>query len=1219
MKVLKFAAVLLFAAWIPSIMAQSAGTGALAGAVTDPSGATIPNVAVTVTNTETNQARTATTGADGSYKFTLLSPGTYRVRFSAAGFKTAEVPAVVVNVTETPVLDRALEVGAQTEQVTVEATTETVQTASSTLGTVVGSRAVTSLPLTTRNYTQILGLSAGVSGSVNNAATFGKGTSDMAVNGANVNQNNYQMDGVNVDNFAGNNLSQDAGIYAGIGIPNPDALQEFKIQTSTYDASYGRNPGANVNVVTRSGTNSLHGSLFEFFRNRALNANDFFRNRYCGQSAFNAQVCAGQGGVKQVLNQNQFGGSVGMPFKKDKIFFFFSYQETRQINGVGYQGYASNITLPSIPGGDRSTPAFRQALGALYSNATPVAAGSMKVAPDGSNINPVALNILNLKLPNGQYYVPGSGTAGNLASPLEQPSHFTEHQAVANLDYIINSRHSLGLRFYTGQDPQTINFTRTQGDMLPGTPASGLYANTNAIVKLTSILTPSFLNEGRLSFQRNLAAFSDGVPFTMNQIGSTPINPAIPVMSSITIAGLFNMGGGISDDVFDPTNQYQVADTISWNHGRHTVRAGVEYERIDWPIVFKGIERGQITINSFPDFLIGRAGCNPGDANCSTANPGVTNGGTASNLGLCLFCVRSGPSGIIHGYESRNISWFVQDDWKATSRLTLNLGLRWEYDGTLEDKYGNLTNVWESQLRTVNSGPGILGTGINGGLPTSGGTFAGYVVPSNFLEHYPQPPAGILVNSRTLPVASGPPMNNFGPRFGFAWQPTGSSRFAIRGGLGLFYDRIGGNQFVHSVEQGNPYADTLDYNGSGALPFSLQSPFPQRPLGFIPRWVNPLTNATSNLNVPYINERIHTPLTRQFNVNMQWEFLPRWVLEVGYVGSNAINQTDYNHNVNTALLASASAPSNFGITTNTVQNVAFRVPYLGFQPAGLQVTGFDGIAKYNSLQATVRKNLSHGITLQAAYTWSKTLTDLEGWAANWNNNSNLRQQYGEAYFNRPQRFVINYTWDLPFGNHSGVLGAITKGWSVSGVTTVQAGQPLTFTDARGGTIYGVFGPNSINPTNFGGATFGANNYSRSQLCPGVTYGQIASSGHVEQRLGGPSGGSGFWNLNAFSNSLPTSACGLPVIGNGTDYGNSGVGIARGPGQMNWDLSVIKSTRVGGIREGGTLIFRAEFFNAFNHPQFNNPGTATSTPATFGIITSTSVAPRLIQFALKYVF
>ncbi len=1218
---------LLLTAGVSAILAQSAGTGALAGTVTDPQGAVVPNVTVTITNTETNQARTTTTGGDGAYKFALLPPGTYRVRFTASGFKTADVAGVTINVTETPVLDRALEVGGQTDVVTVTENAETVQTATSTLGTVVGARAVTSLPLTNRNYTQVLALSAGVSASVNNAATFGKGTADMAVNGANVNQNNYQMDGVNIDNFAGNNLSQDAGIYAGIGIPNPDALQEFKIQTSTYDASYGRNPGANVNVVTKSGTNQLHGSLFEFFRNSALNSNDFFRNRFCG---LNPSACQAQGGVKQVLNQNQFGGSVGLPIKKDKIFFFFSYQETRQKNGVGYQGYAGNIILPALPGGDRSTPAFQQALGAMYCNSKPTAAGSIFVACDGSNINPVAMKILNLKLPNGQYYVPGSGAATSLASPLEQPSYFTEHQAVANLDYVISSKHTLGMRFFTSQDPQTLNFTRAQGDMLPGTPASGLYVNTNSVAKLTSILTSTFLNEFRVSFQRNLAAFTDGVPYTMQQIGSTPLNSAIPVMSPITISGLFNMGGGIGDDVFDPTNQYQIADTISWTHGKHTLRAGFEYERVDWPITFKGIERGNLTINSFQDFLIGRAGCNPGDATCSAANPGVTNGGTQSNISLCLFCVRSGPTGIIHGYESKNSSAFVQDDWKVTSRLTINMGVRWEYDGVLADKYGNLTNFWTSQILKGNSGSAILGTGTNGSLPTSGGNFLGYVVPNNFVQFYGQPPAGVLINNRSLPVSSGPPQN-FGPRFGFAWQPTGSPRFAIRGGLGLFYDRIGGNQYVHSVEQGYPYADTLDYNGSGALPFSLQNMFPQRPLGFVPRWVDPTTGNSSNLNVPFIDEALHTPLTRQYNLNLQWEFIPTWVLEVGFVGSSAINQTDYNHNVNTALLASPSAPSNFGITTNTVQNVALRVPYLGFQPAGLQETAFDGIANYNSLQATVRKNLSHGVSFQAAYTYSKTLTDLEGWAGNWNNNSYLSQQYGEAYFNRPQRFVFNYSWDIPAPGRKGVLGAITTGWNVSGVTTIQAGQPLTFTDSRGGSIYGVFGANSINPTAFGGATFGPNFYSRSQFCPGTTFANIAASGGVEQRLGGQSGGTGFWNTSAFATSTTNAGCPMPAISlNGTpttstacptcglDYGNSGVGIARGPGQMNWDLSIIKTTRVGGIHEDSTLVFRAEFFNAFNHPQFNNPTTATSLP-TFGVITSTSVAPRLIQFALKYVF
>ena len=920
--------------------------------------------------------------------------------------------------------------------------------------------------------------------------------------------------------------------------------------------------------------------------------------------------------MPQVLNQNQFGGSVGMPIKKDKMFFFFSYQETRQKNGVGFQGYAANLQLPFIPGGDRSTAAFKSALGAAYCGANPVAAGSMKVACDGSNINPVALNILNLKLPGGAYYVPSSTTGGISPNPLEQPARFTEHQAVANYDYVINSKHTLAARFFTTQDPQTLSFTRAQGDMLPGTPANGLYANTNASLKLTSILTSNFLNEGRLSFQRNLAAFSNGVPFTMTQIGSTPINPAIPVMSPITIAGLFNMGGGIGDDVFDPTDQFQIADTISWTHGKHSIRAGAEFEHINWDIVFKGIERGNLTINSFQDFLIGRAGCDPSNPSCSVANPGATNGGSASNIGLCLFCVRSGPDGIIHGYRSNNINWFAQDDWKISSRLTLNLGIRWEYDGTLSDKYGNLTNVWESQVQSVNTPAGVAGTGPNGGFPTSGGTFAGYVVPNNFTAHYPNPPAGVLISDRSLPVRSGPPYNNFAPRFGFAWQPLGGSKFVIRGGVGLFYDRIGGNQFVHSVEQGNPYADTLDYGGSGALPFSLQNLFPQRPLGFVPRWVDFAKGTSSNLNLPFITQDIHTPLTRQYNLNIQYEFLPTWVLEVGFVGSSGINQTDYNHNVNTAYLASPSNPIN-GQTTNTTQNVALRVPYLGFQPAGLQVTAFDGIYNYNSLQATVRKNFSHGLNLQAAYTYSKNMTNLEGFSGNSNNNSDMAQQYGEAYFNRPQRFVFNYSWNLPLGNHKGVLGVLANGWNLSGVTIIQAGTPLTFTDARLGSIYGVFGPNSVSPTALGGTNFGAFNYGRAQICPGVTYGQILASGGIESRLGGASGGN-FFTPGSFANSA-TGACAFPAIGNGTGYGNSGVGIVLGPPQANFDFSIAKSTRVGGIHENATLQFRGEFFNGFNHPQFNNPGTAVSTAPTFGVITSTSVNPRLIQFALKYVF
>jgi hypothetical protein len=270
-----FAAVSLIL-WASSLLAQSAGTAGLSGTVTDPSGAAVPNVAVTLTNADTNQVRSVATASDGVYKFSLIPPGRYNVRFAATGFKTADVSSITLNVTESPVLDRTLEVGQQTDTVTVEATADILQNASSTLGTTVGTRTVTELPLASRNYTQIIGLSAGTSVGVNNAASFGKGTLDIAVNGNTPGQNNFQMDGVAIQSMAGNGSANDGGIYVGIAVPSPDAIQEFKIQTSTYDATYGRNPGANVNVVTKSGTNNWHGAGFEFFRNAKLNANDFF-------------------------------------------------------------------------------------------------------------------------------------------------------------------------------------------------------------------------------------------------------------------------------------------------------------------------------------------------------------------------------------------------------------------------------------------------------------------------------------------------------------------------------------------------------------------------------------------------------------------------------------------------------------------------------------------------------------------------------------------------------------------------------------------------------------------------------------------------------------------------------------------------------------------------------------------------------------------------------
>jgi hypothetical protein len=1176
---------LLMVISVSSLIAQSAGTGALTGTVSDPTGAVVPNATVTLTSTDTNQARNTLTGADGSYKFSLLQPGTYRVRFVAVGFKTAEVSSVTVNVTETPVLDRTLELGAQSEQVTVEAQAGALQTANSTLGTTVGTHTLTSLPLSSRNYTQILALSAGANVGATNATQFGKGTQTMSVNGNDPGQNNFQMDGVNITNWANAGNSDDSILYTGIGIPNPDAIQEFKVQTSTYDASYGRNPGANVNVVTKSGSNQIHGSAFEFFRNARLNANDFFYNR---------DSCPSFSGScpKQVLNQNQFGGVIGGPVKKDKLFFFGSYQGTRQKNGVASQGFTT-ASLPPIPGGDRSAPGFAAALGAANCPANHPGDfsfgtfGGPNVACNGSNISPVTLKMLNLKLGDGSYYIPSSGTAGYRQQSFSQPSIFNEDQVIVNGDYLISSKHTLATRYFYSRDPQI----QTLGGLLPGSPSILYYSNTNAVLKLTSLVTNSFINEIHGSFQRNLSVQNAAAPpgATNESLGITPMTPGVhPPPGIILIAGGYNLMG-IFGPAFSPTNQAQVADQVSWTHGKHTIRAGFEFEDVRWPITWSGV-RGLLLMGTFNDLLVG----------------------SANNILTCLYCSRSAPEGIIHGYYTHDMNAFVQDDYKVSSRLTLNLGLRWEYDGALADKYGNLTQTWVTRIQAVPLPPS--------GPTTSGPGVSQWVVPNNFISHYGKPPDGVLVNDSANPQRKHAPYSNFGPRIGFAYQAT--NKLVVRGGAGIFYDRVGADRIIYAVEQGNPYSATVDFNFPNNQ--TLANPFPSTPtLGtFSSRYVNfspaCLANdfgagCNSNLNVPFLNEVLHTPLVRQYNLNFQYEFAPRWVLEAGYVGSSGINLLDEYHNNNTPGLASPSNPIH-GVTTNTVENILYRVPYLGYQSVGVRGTGFDGSSNFNSLQLTVRKQLSRGLTLQAAYTWSKALTDLSNISANptanSNNASNLAQQYGAATFVRPQRFVVSYSYDLPFRARNGLVGKLMEGWNVSGVTLVQNGLPMTIGDSALGTIYGTAG---------GGNQSG---YSRAQMAPGMTYASIATPGGIEQRLGGNSGGPGYLNKGAF---CIAPACALPVIGDGTDYGNSGTGIMKGPGQFNWDISLLKNTR---ITERETLQFRTEFFNAFNHAQFNNPNSnggflSNAVPnlssGAFGQITTTSVNPRVIQFALKFSF
>ncbi|PWU05740.1 MAG: hypothetical protein C5B51_13870 [Terriglobia bacterium] len=1180
-----------------ALRAQTASTGAITGTITDSSSAVVPGATVAAINTETGQSRSLTTGADGTYTFGLLPPGTYKVTISATGFRQEEV-TVTVAVTEAANVSRRLALGSQADTITIAAMADELQTGTSSLGTVVSTRTVAALPLTTRNYTDILGLSAGANGGVANALSLGKGGVNLAVNGASQTQNAFQMDGVSVVPFAGSGFTTENAFFPTFGIPNPDSLQEFKIQTSLFDAGYGRNPGANVNVVTKSGTNTLHGSGFEFFRNTRLNAEDFFANL--------------SGLRRPVLNQHQFGGTLGGPLKKDKLFVFASYQRTWQKNGAAPQGFSPGITLPPIPQGDRNSSGFRNALGGAFcpdnkpadqrsrylTNPGNFGAGiGIQVACDGSNINPVAMKVLQARNADGTYYLPGAANGAFQLTAITLPAYDRENQGVINLDYSVTAKHTIAGRYFRSLQTQDLMFPGA--GMVPGTPHGADVGYHNGLVRLTSILTAGMVNEFHAALQRSTnSTFGSPTHDVDNAVvGMSPLGPSNSYIPYITFTGLYSVGVNTSYNTELHNTNYQLGDQLSWARQKHSLRFGGEIEHGFWNQTNRGQTGGTMTFQTFSDFLIGLKG------GCGSAVPDVCNGATASNVTSTAFSTRTtGSSGVVHAPRIYNAFLFIQDDYKVTRSLTINAGLRWEYDGITLEKYGTATNVLDSLM-----------AGVPIGTSASSLSYAGYIVPSN----YPTREYGALLpgmaqsDSTQIPIRRGAPLNNFAPRLGFSWQPGGSERTVIRGGAGYFYDRIYGQFLNRSYFNAPPVATLLDTPASSNQFASLSNPWRSTPAGTLPgRWIDYAAIRGSDLTTNRLDEAYNTPLTYSWNLTVQRQLPAHLVMEVAYVGSRGIHQAEIMHILNIARLASETNPvtglttvngATVGnsVTTNTVGNARLRVPFLGFNPGGLQTSSEDMDYRFNSLQATLRRQFSSGLAFQAAYTWSRAFTNMSTVnGADSGDPADLRQQWGLNTQYRPQRFVITYDYRIPAGPLRGWVKAVAGGWGISGVTTIQDGTPLTITDSRGGAIFGL-------------------NTSRAQFAPGSTHADTGSQGELKQRLGGNAGGPGFFNRAAFTT--------IPVIGgNGTagtggaGWGNSGIAPIQGPGQFNFDASISKVTRLPAISESSEIQFRAEFFNMFNHAQFSNPAANFAVP-TFGQITSTSVNPRLIQLALKYTF
>jgi Carboxypeptidase regulatory-like domain len=1132
MRILSLWIIILLA--IAPAFSQTATTGQIAGEVRDTSQAVIPGATVVVTGVENGIKRKVVTDKLGAYIVPLLPPGTYQITVSGSGFKADVFSNIGVLAVTPTTVNAVLQVGTVDQQVVVAAGEEILQTDNSSNGTTVNEVTVTSLPTTNRNFTQITQLSPGVSSALPNAATLGLNDMDVNVNGARASDNEYQLDGEDEVNMQEQGT---AGILAesGLSVPSPDAIQEFRMQTGQYDASYGRGAGAQVDIVTKSGTNALHGAAFEFLRNPELNANDYFR-KLAGDS-------------RPVLRQNQFGGTLGGPFLKNRLFYFVSYEGTTQANGEGSASLQS-FQMPLL--GNSAASRTAAALGSEFAGESGYFGGTT-IASNGSNINPVALALLNYTLPNGSYLIPApqiTETPSNVNSggfsSFSVLSTFQEQQVLGNLDYSPNAKDSISERYFWAHDTEGSAFSTTD---LPGAPTNSLFENTNAALHWTHIFGPTLLNEAKVGFHRIYGNVASGYPVTNADIGMTPSCDSISATPDISISGLFNIGGTFNDGQWSNTKAYMAGDQLTWIRGSHSMRMGGDVEHTELPFADPQIDRGQVSFESFPDFLLGLSA--------------AQNGSDYSNLDVSeSICGNTQKD-----YRITDSDIYYQDDYTVTPHLTINLGMRMDVYGQITDTGGRFATFW----------PNLASNSI-----PAGGTYTGFVVPHNFPTTVP---TGIATNWNNT-FAANPESWNVGPRVGFSWTLPGMRQKAVlRGGYGLYYARTSisdAYQFVLDP----PFLET-QYNSATLNSLAtFQNPWnPAAPNQLSDYPIFPVRTYNSELTLDLPSPKWQAPMGQQKSLEIQFALSPNTSFQVGYFGTNE-SRIEATRNINQALAtvnpASPNASTFTGPTTASA-NIQSRVPILGM--SGITQAAEIGISNYNALQVLLQRRMSRGLQVQVAYTYSNTLTNVTGNGTFAGGKGsidgdayNLMSEYGRASFGLPQRVVGTFLWEIPYSG-GGLGKAILGNWGLSGVASLQSGFPLTIGSLIAGNIYGSSG--------------------NAQLCPNFSIGNIVNPGPVNRKL------SDYFNASSVS-------CTPPAVGNGYSWGNTRLGTVQGPGEHNLDVSI---SREFSIRERVHAQLRGEFYNAFNTPQFSNPGT-TYGSSSFGVITSSSVAPRLIQLGLK---
>ncbi len=1138
---------------VSSTFGQTASTGAVTGVTLDPTGALLPRVVVDLAKQGGGEKKSSTSDSNGRFEFLSLQPGKYKLQASKPDFEPVSLPEITVSITETLRLEVHLRLATRVEHARVSSKAPMVQLDSSALGRVVNENAVSGLPLVTRNFAQIASLSPGVSAGVYNAGELGLGGTALSqiatsndgiyVHGARSYDNNFQLDGISISDVQGS-----ASGSGGIPIPNPDSIQEFKVQTGLYDAAYGRYGGANVTLITKTGGNDFHGTAFDFLRNELLNANDFFLNQ--------------TGQPRPVLKQNQFGFALGGPIKKEKVLFFSSYQGTRQTNGIaaGQSRTACTASLRVPPLTNDRTPA---ALAKMFGGMTGVHGGTA-INSDGSNINPVALTLLNFEFPDGAFLIPTPQTV-DPAKPLVQqgfsvltaPCNFSDDQFSANVEYLPRPKSKIAAHFFLADDNETVTFPGNglnPAGNIPGFPSPSDSGFRVFSLADTYTLSNAWLNEARVGYVRTRTSTEANTPFKWSDIGvaegGMSHNNELP---SLSIVGSASIASGFPRTIAQ--NSFVFSDDLSFVRGAHIIRLGGSVTRLQDNVNLVGL--GSFTrFLSWPDFLLGLSA--------------ASNGTDFSNV----FASFDDFGLTDREYTVWESAAFAQDDYRVRKSFTVSLGLRYERLGQFADRLGRNASF---DIRRADPNP------------PPAGSVAGYIVASNFPGVLPP---GVLRANNTFGTY-GEGQNTIAPRLGFAWQfLPNTNRFVLRAGYGAYHSRPTGQALYQNVF-GAPFSVFRLNAGKANATATFQSPFPQpfpTPESFP---LFPAYSPTSTTTIYSVSPGFQPAVIQQYSLNVQAEIHENWLFEAGYVGTRGTHLVRQ-RSLNQALPASPNNPIR-GEITNTFANVPLRVPILGVPPDSLVEMESEGSSWYNALEASLTKRLSYGFEFLASYTFSKTL-DADGADINSTSSGNAltlgdqnsaRQRWGRASFDRTHRFVFSTTWMLP-SPHRGVPRAVLGGWSLAAIATIQSGSALTIAQTNSTNVFGI-------------------SEDRAHLSGTCSKSQLVRGGSVESKL------NGYFDASCFTSPPVIGADGI-----GTSFGNSATGIVDGPGQANIDLSFSKTVVLRWPFENGGLQLRAEFYNVLNHTQFANPDSSFTSP-TFGVISSTAVNARVGQLAMKFEF